>query len=528
MDFVGEALRYARMVPGALELARTPALPNPEDNLRGNLAAREANFLEVAARAIYGNPRNPYCKMLELAQCPFPELEQSVRRDGLEATLEALRRAGVYLSHDEMKGKQPIVRSGVTIASDASSYANPTVSARIEARSSGSRSTGTRTALGLASQLHWEQYQAVLARDLGFDRDEFVAMLPILPSMTGLLQSLRGRRFNWNVEKWFAAGGTLRDSWHFRTATSIMVMIGKMAGIECCFPTYLPENDFAPVAEYIARRKTEGERCCLGGFVSPAVRVATAAMERGLDISGTIFSVGGEALTPAKRATMEAAGGQVYPFYAIVELGPVGYACRNMKTGNCVHLFEDLLAVITHQKRAALSEAEVNSLMFTTLTPYAPRVLINAEMDDSGTIEEVSCDCLFGQIGYGRQIRDIGSYGKLTGQGMTLTGTDVVRILEEVLPRRCGGSPGDYQLVEEESEAQTVVTLRVSPRAGVSNLDEVERYFLEQLRQLYGGTLTARMWQHAEAVRVVLAEPFATITGKVLPLHLLNAHKSDS
>jgi len=252
------------------------------------------------------------------------------------------------------------------------------------------------------------------------------------------------------------------------------------------------------------------------------VRVAAAAQERGLDISGTVFSVGGEALTPAKRAALEAAGGEVYPFYAIVELGPVGYACSRMKTGNSVHLFEDLVAATSRKRLAPLSQTEVESLLYTTLTPFASRVLINAEMDDSGTIEQINCDCLYGQIGYGRQIRDIASYGKLTGLGMTLAGTDVVPILEEVLPKLFGGSPGDYQLVEEEGAAQTMITLRVSPRAGLPDADSIRQSFLSELKQCYGGTLTTRVWEHAEGLRVVIADPLRTPAGKVLSLHLLS------
>ena len=52
----------------------------------------------------------------------------------------------------------------------------------------------------------------------------------------------------------------------------------------------------------------------------------------------------------------------------------------------------------------------------------------------------------------------------MTGEGMTLIGTDMVRILEEDLPRRFGGSPLDYQLMEEEDERGfTRLSLVVSP-----------------------------------------------------------------
>ena len=521
MNLSAEIIRYSRMAFGMLELARTPAIHNPIENLRHNLENRDTNFLDLVSRAVYRNPQNPYYKMLLKAQCEYPDLERGVHLSGLEPTLERLQRAGVYLTHDELKGKVPVIRDGELIKTDLNSYDNPLSSAKIEAVTGGSRSAGTRTPHSVRSQLHWEQYQAVLAQELGIEHDAFVAILPILPSVAGLMVSLRGRQYNWQVEKWYAAAGNLRDSWHCRALTRAMIAMGKLAGANCRFPTYLPENDFTPVAEFVAARKAGGERCCVGGFVSGAVRVAAVAMERGLDIGGTVFSVGGEALTSAKRATLEAAGGEVYPFYAIVELGPVGYACGRMKTGNCVHLFEDLLAAISRKRLAPLSETEVESLLYTTLTPFASRILINAEMDDSGTIEKINCDCLFGQIGYGRQIRDIASYGKLTGLGMTLAGTDVVNILEEVLPKQLGGSPGDYQLVEEEGAAQTMITLRVSPRAGVLRPDQIRQYFLSELKRCYGGTLTTRTWQHAEGVRVIMAEPLPTPTGKVLALHLL-------
>ena len=524
--FLVEVSRYSRMALGIFELARTPGIADPVAALRRNTENREVNFLDLVARTVYANPENPYRKMLQMAQCEYPDLERAVQQDGLEATLEQLLRAGVYLAHDELKGKVPIIRSGEVISTGEHSFDNPLVRGQMETRSSGSRSKGTRTPHSVAAQIQWEQYHAVLARELGIEHDAFIAMLPILPSVAGLTVSLRGSRFNWHIRRWYAVGGNLRDSGHYRALTRTMIWIGKMAGAACHFPTYLPENDFSPVAEYIAQRKAAGERCCVGGFVSPAVRVAAAAMEKGLDIRGTVFSVGGEALTSAKRSTIEASGGEVYPFYSIVELGPVGYACRRMKTGNCVHLFEDLVAAISRRKLAPLSETEVNSLLFTALTPSASRVLINAEMDDCGTIEKVTCDCLFSRVGYGKQIRDIASYGKLTGQGMTLAGTDVVRVLEEALPQRLGGGPGDYQLVEEESGVQTVMTLRVSPRAGKLNPDTIRSCFLEELTRHYGGTLAARTWRHAEGVKVIIAQPLATSTGKVLPLHLLSSRQA--
>jgi hypothetical protein len=251
------------------------------------------------------------------------------------------------------------------------------------------------------------------------------------------------------------------------------------------------------------------------------VRIAAAALDKGLDISGTTFRVSGEALTDAKRRIIESAGAEVFPFYHIHEFGQIGTACRKMNKGNCVHVQRDAVAVISYRRTAPLTEFEVNSLLFTSLLPFAARILINAEMDDAGLLGPARCDCVYQKAGFVEQISDIYSYGKLTGQGITLIGRDVVRILEEILPRQFGGSPGDYQLVEEESSHQTGIQLRVSPRARISSTEELKEGFLNEVRKLFGGSMTCRQWRHTGALRVVVEEPYFTGPGKVLPLHLL-------
>ncbi len=292
-------------------------------------------------------------------------------------------------------------------------------------------------------------------------------------------------------------------------------------GASIPWPSYLPPNDFLPVAMWIAERKREGRPCVLRSYVSPAVRIAAAARDAGLDISGTIFLAGGEALSEAKRAVIEETGCEVYPSYAISEIGAIGMACRQMKAGNCVHVFRDSLAVVSRTSQAPLAGGEVNSLLFTTLLPFAPRFLINADMGDSGVVEPTTCSCEYSAVGMTTQVRDIFSYGKLTGQGVTLLGSDVVNILETTLPRRFGGAPGDYQLVEQEGGRQTELVLRMSPRTGAATTADVREFFLDELRRCYGGTLAARLWKHsagfARGARRTLRHP----NRQGLPLHVL-------
>ena len=80
----------------------------------------------------------------------------------------------------------------------------------------------------------------------------------------------------------------------------------------------------------------------------------------------------GEALTDAKRMVIEKAGAQVFNSYPISEMGLMGHACRQMKTGNRVHLFKDSLAVISHKRTAPLKEVEIDSFLCTTLLPLTP------------------------------------------------------------------------------------------------------------------------------------------------------------
>ena len=112
-----------------------------------------------------------------------------------------------------------------------------------------------------------------------------------------------------------------------------------------------------------------------------------------------------------------------------------------MDKGNCVHVCRDSVALISYRRLAPLTEVEIDSLMFTSLLPFAATILVNVEMDDSGVLEPATCDCSLSAMGFNQQVSNIYSYGKLTGQGMTLLGGDVLNILEKALPERFGGHP---------------------------------------------------------------------------------------
>jgi len=217
---------------------------------------------------------------------------------------------------------------------------------------------------------------------------------------------------------------------------------------------------------------------------------------------------------------IESAGCAAVVLYYITELGMIGAGCRQM-VANCVHVSRDSVAVISRRRTAPLAEVEVDSLLFTTVLPCAPMILVNVEMDDAGELGEVRCDCPLARMGLTQQIDQIYSYGKLTGHGTSLLAGDVLAILETRLPARFGGVSGDYQLVEREGANQTEYELRISPRTGVRSEAAVRTYFLDEVSRLWTGSLTARWWDNSEGIRVVLAEPHRGVRDKVQLLHLL-------
>ena len=124
---IQEAVYYSRMVLGIRQLLRQPVVADPLAALRWNLEHREEHFLCLARRIVFSNPRHPYCEMFRMAGCSAEDLASEVGGNGLERTLEKLYEAGVYLTHDEFKGKTPLVRSGREIPCRPKTLLNPLV-----------------------------------------------------------------------------------------------------------------------------------------------------------------------------------------------------------------------------------------------------------------------------------------------------------------------------------------------------------------------------------------------------------------
>jgi hypothetical protein len=79
----------------------------------------------------------------------------------------------------------------------------------------------------------------------------------------------------------------------------------------------------------------------------------------------------------------------------------------------------------------------------------------------------------------------------------------------------------DYQLVEEEEDGVTRVSVLVAPRLGDLDEDEVIETVLRTVGFADWSRRMADTWRKAGTLRVKRREPYATRAGKVLPLHVL-------
>ena len=117
---------------------------------------------------------------------------------------------------------------------------------------------------------------------------------------------------------------------------------------------------------------------------------------------------------------------------------------------------------------------------------------------------------------------NIRGFDKLTGEGMTFIGTDLVNIIEKVLPDKFGRFSTDYQMVEEEDEeGHTRMSLIVSPEIDALNEDEIIQTIITELGKGSGAQrMMSEVWSQAKTLRVKRMQPIATVRGKLLPLHI--------
>jgi hypothetical protein len=264
-----------------------------------------------------------------------------------------------------------------------------------------------------------------------------------------------------------------------------------------------------------------GQTPLLFTYSSPGVRLAEAARAAGLDLRGARFFLYGEPVTGARLAVIRRTGAEAKPLYIATETWYLGEGCLAPETADDVHFLSDLHALIQAGSNGDAFGLRDEALLVTSLRMTAPLVLLNVALGDRAVVVDRRCGCPLERLGWTTHLHTIRSYEKLTAGGMTFLDTDVIRVLEEVLPARFGGVPTDYQLLEEEADGGLArVRLLVRPEVGPLDSAAVAEAFLTAIGTGAGTErIMGEVWRDGEILRVERRAPLTTPSGKILHLH---------
>jgi hypothetical protein len=534
MSVIGEAKIWGQFLWGLRSFLQTTiSLQDAETVVHRRLEQREANFLSWVERGIYNYSPSPYLPMLKSAGCEMGDMRNMVQDYGLEKTLLSLRESGVHVSFEEYKGRKPIVRDGKVIPVEVGDFDNPFVHHYYRGETGGTTGPATRVLIDL-DHLAAQAPNIMLGREANDLHNVPTAIwLDILPDVAGIMNILRPARFGNVPQKWFSPD-MIRESnatmsAKFRLATKSMIAAGRLYGTPIPWSETVSLDEPQKIARWMVKTLEMQGACLLYTHVSKALRVCIAALDAGYDLTGAAIMAGGEPPTKTKVREITRSGARWIPIYPFSEYGTVGIGCANPLDENDLHLLDDGLALIQYPRQIPGSAIEVDAFNYTTLLPTAPKLFLNIESDDYGIIEERSCGCLLEKYGFPRHLRSVRSFSKLTGEGGTLIGSEMIRILEDVLPARFGGSALDYQLMEEEGERGfTRLSLLVHPRIQIDDDDAVIETVLDALQQESAGPgqgslaaeMTRGIWKQANTLRVKRMEPVLTSHGKMMPLYV--------
>jgi hypothetical protein len=498
----------------ALDVAECRAI------LETRFARGGADFLGILRSLVYGQEQSPYRQLLRWAGCEYGDVERLVRLDGVDGALGTLYRNGVYLTVDEFKGRRPVIRGTARIDVSPARLVNPRTGVHLLGQSSGSRGGRTRVPMDLA----FLRDRAVNACLTLHARGEGEWRKAVWADPGGCLAlSIRFSGFGRPVDRAFShvdlSSHVLGAS--YRWSARALVWGSRLAGVPLPAPEHVTVDDPLPIARWIRDVRRAGALPHLWTYASPAVRLCQASADAGIDLAGARFTVTGEPLTAARLRTIEAVGVEAVADYGSAESGFIAHGCLAADVPDDVHLFHDLHAMLRLDAGETTRELPRGALLVSSLRPTAPVILLNVSMGDRAEITRRTCGCPLERLGWVTHLHTIRSYEKLTAGGMTFLDTDVIRILEEVLPRRFGGGPTDYQLAEEEApDGRARIRLLVHPAVGPLNVGDVAGTFLAALGSgSRAASMMALQWRESGLLAVDRQVPHATGTGKILHLH---------
>ncbi len=521
---VAAALSGARFTAQLPFFLRRPiAVDVARQTLRTRLENRVSDFESFIETAIYRDPMSPYLALLRLVGCEHGDFVRLIESNGVEGSLKILARQGVYLSIDEFKGRKPVVRGSAVLNVDPLRLAGSASPSQLTLHSGGSRGTETPVPI-----------------DLAYVRDRAVSSCMTFAARGGLgwVHGLWGgwgrasmvvllelSAFGSYPAFWFSQvdPDTPRMSPLYRWSAYAIRLSTLLAGIRPPKVRYVPIDRSLELARWMAETRHKGGIPHLHTHASSVVRICEEANAAGLDIHGAQFTAASEPMTEARMAVIRKTGARAWPQYASVESGVIGLACLNATKADDVHLLNDRFAVIQSEADTDLPDGSllVSSLRRTS----SPLVLLNVSFGDQATLEKRNCGCAMERLGWSTHLDTIRSQEKLTAGGTNFLNRDIIHVLEEVLPTRCGGGPMDYQLLEEISgDGRSRLRLLVNPSLGRIDSSDVRETFIKAIGGFSDSSYhVSRMWHENDILTVERIAPRKTGAGKILHIHQQSA-----
>lgn len=519
---LGDIRMAARFVRGTRSLLRGPVdTMRATAALAGRLDSREDRFLALVKRAVYGYAASSYRALLGLAGCEYGDLERLVRCDGVEGALGQLFRHGVYLTLEEFKGRCPVRRGNTEVEVIRTGLRNPGSTVHAEGTTSGSRGTPTPVPIDMAYLGAWAENLrlSLEARGgLGWAKAYWAPA-----SVTSIAWLVCYAAAGLPLARWFAPIDPRSPELpsFYRASARLLPWAGFVAGARLPRAEHAPLAEPTPILRWMAQVLRAGGTPYLVGYGSALVRLCQMAHEAGVDPAGARVHAVGEPLTATRLRALRQAGVEVSVSYGSADVGPMAYSCLSPEVPDDVHFFEDLLAVI-QPERGQVAGPRSHPLLVSTLSKAAPLVLLNVSLGDEAILTERRCECPMERLGWTTHLHTIRSYEKLTAGGMTFLDADLVRVLEEVLPARFGGSAVDYQLLEQEgADGHAGLRLLVHPRVGPFDAAQLVAAFLEAIATRSNAErIMSLAWGEGNVLTVERRPPMSTVSGKILHLHV--------
>jgi hypothetical protein len=502
----------------------TATLDDIHQHIQWQLTHREENFLSVLKTHVFDYPLSPYLHLFNSANITLQDVETMLKQQDLETTLSELYDAGIYVTFEEFKGRVPIKRNGIEFAPKDSDFDSPNLTPIMFGQTGGSTGRPTRTKMDL-------EHIAEIAMDIALRRSIYdlldapiILWWNILPDTSGMVDILIHSYTGHRIEHWFSPlrGRETNFSLYYIFLTYLMVILARLLGIHFPSPEHVSIDTPFKIAQIAQKTVQKSGTVCISSTTSKCVRISTIAQQHSIDLTGVHFWVAGEPITAAKKATIEASGATYGNTYGSTEMGAVGIGCKNPSTLDDVHFMSNHLALIERPQKVL--DQTVNAFHFTSLLPTNPKMLLNVQLDDFGIVEEHDCGCPLYQMGFTKHLRGVSSFRKLTGEGVTLVGSDMVHILEHILPSQFGGSLLDYQLVEEETEQGfTKLVLYVDPSVPIQDENVLLEAFLDAMKNSMPSVRLAQAeYRTGDVVAIRREKPFVTSRGKHFPIRTLN------